>query len=115
MLGPPDWGGYALHRHTVQTYFDQLDENTSGITCTAASTAMETRGSYLQCTGHTPLQSPGPLGSARNSRTPAGVPRIEKSKDVRSSESTVRESPQGVGPAVDDDIGTLTLTQTAVI
>ncbi|KAG9047029.1 hypothetical protein FS837_003166, partial [Tulasnella sp. UAMH 9824] len=104
MLGPPDWGGYALHRHTVQTYFDQLDENTSGIARTASSTAMDTRGSYLQCTGHTPLQSPGPLGSTRPSRTPAGVPQMEKSRDVRSSESTVRESPQGVGPAVDDDI-----------
>ncbi|KAG8921724.1 hypothetical protein FRC01_000102, partial [Tulasnella sp. 417] len=80
MLGPPDWGGYALHRHTVQTYFNSgdLDENTPGIAHTASPVTMDLVGSHLHSIGHTPSPS-------------LGTPRFPQDFITRASLSTPQE------------------------
>ncbi|KAG9047032.1 hypothetical protein FS837_003169 [Tulasnella sp. UAMH 9824] len=69
MLGPPDWGGYALHRHTAQTYFDDTGENTSTVTHTASSATADARRSPIRSTRHTPFPSLGSSGNLPSSRT----------------------------------------------
>lgn len=74
MLGPPEWGGYALRRHTAQTYFDDANENTFSMVHTASSVTVDGIDDCLQPAGHAPLPSSGSLASLPTFRAQTNPP-----------------------------------------
>ncbi|KAG8921726.1 hypothetical protein FRC01_000104 [Tulasnella sp. 417] len=103
MLGPPGWGGYALHRHTAQTYFDDMDENTSTVAHTASSPTADAREICTQSIGHTSLLSsessgqlptPTPTGpSVLHQSTVSERPLVLQQSPSRQSRTTAHQNP----------------------